>query len=79
MLSLLKLFALRSYVHFDLVAFGYPSQNNAFWDGQRMTYGDGENGITPLTALDICGHEITHGLTTNTADLMVSDIGNIIF
>ena len=66
-------FTLRSYVHFDLVAFGYPSQSNAFWDGQRMTYGDGGNGLTPLTALDICGHEITHGLTTNTADLIYQD------
>lgn len=55
-------FKLISYVHYD-VDFG-----NAFWDGQRMTYGDGTN--TPFTALDICGHEITHGLDENTAGLI---------
>jgi Zn-dependent metalloprotease len=58
-------FALKSYVHYD------NNYNNAFWDGQRMTYGDG-NGttFTPLTAIDVTGHEITHGLTTFTADLV---------
>ena len=66
-------FVLRSYVHFDLIANGGPSQNNAFWDGQRMTYGDGQGGVTPLTAIDITGHEITHGLTSNTADLIYQD------
>lgn len=36
-----------------------------------MTYGDGSsvNGNLPLTALDVCGHEITHGLTSKTANL----------
>ena len=36
-----------------------------------MTYGDGSstNGNKPLTALDVCGHEITHGLTSFTANL----------
>jgi len=65
-------FALRSYVHYNLVAAGYPNNINAFWDGQRMTYGDGDpaQGITPLTAIDICGHEITHGLTNFTANLV---------
>ncbi|MBK9450906.1 MAG: M4 family metallopeptidase [Bacteroidetes bacterium] len=58
-------FMLKSYVHYD------NNYNNAFWDGQRMTYGDG-NGttFTPLTAIDVTGHEITHGLTTFTADLV---------
>jgi Zn-dependent metalloprotease len=61
-------FALISYVHYDNL------YANAFWDGQRMTYGDG-NGTTwnPLTALDICGHEVAHGLTTNTANLVYQD------
>ncbi|MFH2141364.1 MAG: M4 family metallopeptidase [Bacteroidota bacterium] len=67
-------FALKSYVHFNLEDLGYPSNVNAFWDGQRMSYGDG-NGttITPLTTVDICGHEITHGLTSYTADLIYQD------
>ncbi len=60
-------FALNSYVHYD------QSFANAFWDGQRMTYGDGGGGWNPLTAIDIAGHEIGHGLTTFTADLVYQD------
>jgi Zn-dependent metalloprotease len=46
---------------------------NAFWNGSRMTYGDG-NGTTfgPLVTLDIAGHEITHGVTERTAGLIYS-------
>jgi Zn-dependent metalloprotease/chitodextrinase len=63
-----------SYVHFNLVQAGYGNNINAFWDGQRMTYGDGSasQGITPLTTLDICGHEVSHGLTQFTAGLAYS-------
>ena len=63
-----------SYAHFNLIAFGYPSNNNAFWDGTRMTYGDG-NGTTlnPLTAIDVSGHEVTHGVTENSAGLVYQD------
>ncbi|HRZ77033.1 MAG TPA: M4 family metallopeptidase, partial [Bacteroidales bacterium] len=57
-------FTLRSYVHYD-VAYA-----NAFWDGYRMTYGDGNGSINPLVALDIVAHEISHGVTTYTADLV---------
>jgi len=59
-------FAIKSYVHYSTNYF------NAFWDGSRMTYGDGSsttNGGKPLTALDVCGHEITHGMTSKTANL----------
>jgi Zn-dependent metalloprotease len=59
-------FALYSYVHYS------TNYTNAFWDGQRMTYGDGGGSYTPLTTLDICGHEVTHGLTTNTSSLVYS-------
>jgi bacillolysin len=61
--------ALISYVHYDV---GYA---NAFWDGQEMTYGDGDGGTfnEPLTTIDITGHEITHGLTENTAGLVYQD------
>jgi thermolysin len=47
--------------------------NNAFWNGNSMTYGDG-NGSTfsPLVTLDICGHEMTHGITERTARLTYS-------
>ncbi|MBC7633840.1 M4 family metallopeptidase [Aeromicrobium sp.] len=42
---------------------------NAFWDGSQMTYGDGSNNQNPLVALDVAGHEMTHGVTENTAGL----------
>jgi Zn-dependent metalloprotease/chitodextrinase len=46
---------------------------NAFWDGTRMTYGDGDGSqYGPLVSLDICGHEITHGVTEYSANLAYS-------
>ncbi|MCX6352294.1 MAG: M4 family metallopeptidase [Bacteroidetes bacterium] len=60
-------FKLLSYVHFDV------SYQNAYWDGLRMTYGDGNGTSTNIfTALDVCGHEITHGVTSNSAKLGTS-------
>ena len=48
--------------------------NNAFWNGSYMTYGDGDGStFTPLTTLDICGHEMTHGVTERTAGLTYSN------
>lgn len=42
---------------------------NAYWDGREMYYGNGDGRRAgPLTTLDIGGHEIHHGLTTNTWD-----------
>jgi Zn-dependent metalloprotease len=48
---------------------------NAFWDDGCfcMTYGDGSNNADPLTSLDVAGHEMTHGVTSNTAGLNYSD------
>jgi Zn-dependent metalloprotease len=43
---------------------------NAFWDGYKMIYGDGNSSVGPLVSLDIIGHEITHGITANTAKLV---------
>lgn len=64
-----KGYAIKSYVHYSKNYF------NAFWDGTRMTYGDGSStdNFKPLTAIDVCGHEITHGLTTFTANLNYSN------
>jgi Zn-dependent metalloprotease len=42
---------------------------NAFWDGTQMTYGDGAGNTDPLTELDVAGHEMSHGVTENTAGL----------
>ncbi|MDZ5441304.1 M4 family metallopeptidase [Micromonospora sp. 4G57] len=38
---------------------------NAFWDGSQMTYGDGSSNSRPLVALDVAGHEMSHGVTEN--------------
>ncbi|MBL1109634.1 M4 family metallopeptidase [Streptomyces sp. 5-8] len=44
---------------------------NAFWDDSCfcMTYGDGSGNVSPLTSLDVAGHEMSHGVTSNTAGL----------
>jgi zinc metalloprotease ZmpA len=45
---------------------------NAFWDDSCfcMTYGDGIGDSHPLTSLDVAGHEMSHGVTSNTAGLI---------
>lgn len=53
----------------SIVHYG-QNYNNAYWNGSYMTYGDGDgNTFSPLTTLDICGHEMTHGITERTAAL----------
>lgn len=59
---------LLNYVNANLIALGYGNNDNAFWDKNRMTYGRGTI-LNPLTSLDICAHEIAHGVTSNTARL----------
>ncbi len=56
-------FQLNLYVHYS------TNYVNAFWDGTKMTFGDGNTSYSPLTSLDVTGHEITHGLTEYTANL----------
>ena len=54
-----------SYVHYG------KKYNNAFWNGFAMTYGDGDSSVfTPLTSIDVCGHEIAHAVTSNSAGLI---------
>jgi Zn-dependent metalloprotease len=45
--------------------------DNAYWNGERMVFGDGDGEIfTRFTAsLSVIGHELTHGITQYTADL----------
>ena len=45
---------------------------NAYWDGAQMTYGDGTGNADPLVSLDVAGHEMSHGVTENTANLTYS-------
>jgi Zn-dependent metalloprotease len=57
--------ALTAYVHFG-VQYG-----NAFWDGASMLFGDGDGTIVGRTtqAVDVIGHELTHGVLARTARL----------
>jgi Zn-dependent metalloprotease len=44
---------------------------NAFWDGERMVFGDGDGEVFLdfTLAVDVIGHELTHGVTQYTANL----------
>jgi Zn-dependent metalloprotease len=48
--------------------------DNAFWDGSQMIYGDGDGELFNRFTLDldVIGHELTHGVTQNTAALEYS-------
>jgi Zn-dependent metalloprotease len=56
---------LKAIVHYG------SNYDNAFWDGQEMVFGDGDNIIfTGFTgAIDVIGHELTHGVTGSEANL----------
>ena len=66
---------LDSTVHFEQ---GY---DNAFWNGRQMVYGDGDEDIPEADrlfnrftiAIDIIGHELTHGVTEFEARLVYRD------
>ncbi len=49
---------------------------NAFWSDNCfcMTFGDGNNGVTvnPFVALDVAGHEMSHGVTSVESGLVYS-------
>ena len=55
---------LRSYVHVD------TNYDNAFWFLNTMSYGDGGTYFTPLTSLDVAAHELGHGVTQYSANLV---------
>lgn len=49
---------------------GGGDYDNAFWNGKAMFYGNGDRGFTPLAGgLDVGGHEMSHGVIDNTANL----------
>jgi len=57
-----------SRVHFG------SNYNNAFWNSNKMTYGDGNGtSFSPLVTMDIAGHEMTHGVTQYSANLTYSN------
>ncbi len=49
--------------------------DNAFWNGRQMVYGDGDGEIFRrfTIALDVIGHELTHGVTQYEANLSYRD------
>ena len=55
---------INSYVHYS------NAYDNAFWDGSRMTYGDGSGTyFDALTSLDVAAHEIGHAVCETSANL----------
>jgi len=48
------------------------SYENAFWDGSAMNFGDGASTFYPLVALDVSGHEVSHGFTEQNSGLVYS-------
>jgi Zn-dependent metalloprotease len=60
-----------STVHYD------RNYDNAFWNGEQMIYGDGDQDLPDneklfnrfTIAVDVIGHELTHGVTQYTAQL----------
>jgi len=63
---------LRSTVHF------MEGYDNAFWNGEQMVYGDGDEDLPEqerlfnrfTVAIDIIAHELTHGVTQHEANLV---------
>jgi Zn-dependent metalloprotease len=53
-------------VHFD------QEYNNAFWNGEQMVFGDGDGELFNrfTVSLDVIGHELTHGVTEDEAQLV---------
>jgi Zn-dependent metalloprotease len=46
--------------------------NNAFWNGEQMVFGDGDGELFNrfTISLDVIGHELTHGVTEDEAQLI---------
>ena len=45
---------------------------NAFWDGSKMSFGDGASTFYPLVSADVAGHEVSHGFTEQHSNLTYS-------
>lgn len=47
------------------------AMDNAFWNGKAIYYGNGNKAFSSLPkALDVAGHELTHGVIQNAANLI---------
>lgn len=60
---------LKSRAHYD------RRYNNAYWDGQQMTYGDGDGRtFVPLSQdADVVAHELTHGVTEHSSNMVYAN------
>jgi Zn-dependent metalloprotease len=60
---------LHGYVHYG------RDYDNAFWDGEQMVFGDGDTRLFNrfTIAVDVIGHELTHGVTQVEAALTYQD------
>jgi Zn-dependent metalloprotease len=58
--------ALNASVHFGV------NYDNAFWNGRQMVFGDGDRKLFNrfTVALDVIGHELTHGVTAHDVGLV---------
>ncbi|WP_199741743.1 M4 family metallopeptidase [Corallococcus sp. CA047B] len=57
---------LNAHVHYG------RNYDNAFWDGQRMVFGDGDGELFNrfTIAIDVIGHELSHGMTEDEGPLV---------
>jgi len=60
---------LNATVHFG------RNYDNAFWNGDRMVFGDGDGRLFNrfTISIDVIGHELTHGVTQDEAQLIYSN------
>lgn len=60
-------YALTSYVNES------ATTDNAYWDGTSMHFGNRSSNGAGITAIDVDGHELTHGVTQYTSNLNYSN------
>jgi Zn-dependent metalloprotease len=59
--------AAHAYVHYG------TNVANAYYDDDKLKFGDGDAGSTPWVSTDIVAHEFTHGVTEYAAGLVYSN------
>ncbi|MEO8936968.1 MAG: M4 family metallopeptidase [Burkholderiaceae bacterium] len=59
-------------LHLDATVHYKTSYDNAFWNGQQMVFGDGDGSLFNrfTIAVDVIGHELTHGVTGDEVNLV---------
>jgi Zn-dependent metalloprotease len=59
-------------LHLDATVHYGQNYDNAFWNGRRMVFGDGDGQLFQrfTIALDVIGHELAHGVTENETGLV---------